>query len=155
MLKSLKEWLSSIVGENLKSVYGLIYIYETEDINHPQELQVIFETGLIKKISCSSNGSSLLIQDSPMIESDLGEYGKQVIKDISDMPVFDDVIGEELQDLEVINSEVEKGIVGLRFQFSNSKNIDILTLGDEISFYKSTPINIIEGEGISFQSISE
>lgn len=155
MLKSLKEWFSSIVGKNLKSVYGLIYIYETEDINHPQELQVIFETGLIKKISCSSNGSSLLIQDLPMIESDLGEYGKQLIKDISDMPVFVDVIGEELQNLEVINSEIEQSIVGLRFQFSNSKNIDILTLGDEISFYKSTPMNIIDEEGISFQSISE
>lgn len=155
MLKILKEWISSILGKKLKSVYGLIYIYETEDINHPQELKFIFETGLIKKISCASDGSTLLIQDTPIIESDLAEYGKQLIKDISDIPAFNDLIDEELHDIEIINSEIEQSIVGLKFQFSNSKVINILTLGDEISFYKNIPVNLIEDERLSFLSIKE
>lgn len=155
MLKDLKEWFSSISGKKLNYVYGLIYIYDSEDFSHPQELQVIFEMGLVKKISCSSDGSTLLLQDSPMVECDLGEYGKQVIKDISDISVFRNVIGEELQGLKVISSDVEQSIIGLSFHFSNSKFINILTIGDEISFYRNIPINIMEEEGINFLSIDE
>lgn len=90
-----------------------------------------------------------------MIESELGEYGKQLIRDISDMPPFERVIGEELHGLDIISSGVEQSVVGLRFKFSNSKKIDILTLGDEISFYEITPLKIIEEEGLSFLSIYE
>jgi len=155
MIEELKEWLSFIVGKKLKSVYGLIYFFAVGDTNHPQELQVVFEAAMIKKISCSSDGATMLIQDSPMIESELGEYGKQLIRDISDMPPFERVIGEELHGVDIITSGVEQGVVGLRFKFSNSKKIDILTLGDEISFYEMTPLKIIEEEGLSFLSIYE
>lgn len=50
MIEELKEWLSFIVGKKLESVCGLIYFFEVGDTNHPQELQVIFEAAVIKKL---------------------------------------------------------------------------------------------------------
>ncbi|VFS50799.1 hypothetical protein [Budvicia aquatica] len=71
-----REWGDSIIGKPLSSVYGLIHILDVEDIEHPQQLQFIFEGGSNRTISCASNGSALVLRDVAMVESDLGEYGK-------------------------------------------------------------------------------
>lgn len=154
MIKTLKKWFDNIVGKKLNFIYGLIYIYETKDIDHPQELQIIFDDKIIKKISCAPDGSSIRIDDSPMIGSDLGEYGKQSIIDISNIPIFHKAIGRTLENIEIIKSETEQCIVGVRFEFYDSIIINILTLGDEISYYNVIPSIIIKDERLVFISIS-
>jgi hypothetical protein len=154
MFQTIEEWFRSIIGKKLNAIYGLIYIYLTEDINHPQELQIIFENEITRKISCGSDGSTLRIDNSPMIESDLGEYGKQLIMDISNVPVFQQAVGEKLEKLEVIESKREQCIVGINLKFSNSIIINILTIGDEISYYTSIPLSIVEDEELIFLPIT-
>lgn len=44
-LTDVHEWGNSIVGKPLRSAYGLIHTLDIEDIEHPQQLQLIFEGG--------------------------------------------------------------------------------------------------------------
>lgn len=150
---NISEWGSSIIGKRFKSVWGLVYVLDVEDIEHPQALQIIFDGGLLKTISCASDGAKLLLRDVPMVESDLGEYGKQIIKDISINSIFGDAIDKELCRLSIIYSETEQGIIGLNFYFSNFVTINVINLGDEINIYGEIPKNILNEERISFTEV--
>ncbi|WP_145489887.1 hypothetical protein [Yersinia rohdei] len=150
LFDGIREWGNSIVGKQLKCVRGLIHILDVEDIEHPQQLLLIFEGGEGRVISCASDGSTLLLRDVAMVESDLGEYGKQVIKDISEMDSFSEIIGKELHSLSAVYSKSEECMIGLNFYFSGCGSINILNLGDEISIYKKIPEGILYEEGISF-----
>lgn len=45
LFDGIREWGNSIVGKQLKCVRGLIHILDVEDIEHPQQLLLIFEGG--------------------------------------------------------------------------------------------------------------
>lgn len=149
-LTDVHEWGNSIVGKPLRSAYGLIHTLDIEDIEHPQQLQLIFEGGGNGTISCASNGSALVLRDVAMVESDLGEYGKQIIKDLSGWHVFSGLINKELLSLSAIHSKTEEGVIGLAFYFNAYGNINIINLGDEINVYKHIPEDIQHEEDISF-----
>lgn len=153
LFNGIREWGDSIIGKPLKSVCGLIHTLDVEDIEHPKQLQIIFDKGGNRTISCSSDGSALLLHDVAMVESDLGEYGKQTIKDLSEKPVFSDLISKELCGLNVVYSETEECMIGLNFCFNNYGSVNIINLGDEINIYKEIPEDIQGEEGISFIQI--
>ncbi|NRN29310.1 hypothetical protein [Photorhabdus heterorhabditis] len=138
--KEAHDWGVGIIGNRLKSVQGLVYILHVEDIEHPQELLFEFEgAGVSRKISCSQDGSSLVVCNKPMLESDLGEYGKQIIKDISQHPIFNELIGRKLSRFNAIYSEIEQCVIGFNFIFYSYGQISLLNLGDEIYIYNDIP----------------
>jgi hypothetical protein len=138
--KESHDWGIGIIGNRLKSVQGLVYMLHVEDIEHPQELFFEFEgAGISRKISCGQDGSSLVVCNKPMIDGDLGEYGKQIIKDISQhsifniqYSIFNGLIGQKLSCFNAIYSEIEQCVIGFSFIFYNYGQISLLNLGDEI-----------------------
>uniref|UniRef100_UPI0036D7E049 hypothetical protein n=1 Tax=Photorhabdus sp. RM322S TaxID=3342825 RepID=UPI0036D7E049 len=152
--KEAHDWGMGIIGSRLKSVQGLVYMLHVEDIEHPQELFFEFEgADISRKISCGQDGSSLVVCSKPMIESDLGEYGKQIIKDISQHSIFNRLIGQKLSCFNAIYSEIEQCVIGFSFIFYNYGQISLLNLGDEIYIYNDIPECIFLEEKITLVKI--
>ncbi|WP_409308718.1 hypothetical protein [Pectobacterium sp. B1J-3] len=157
MIKSLgqyQKWASSVIDEHLLDVRGLIYVFDKPDFYHPQKLQFIFSnTEKLFSFMCSKDGSSLELTDSPIQESDLGEYGKEIIMDLSNITLFIDYIGKRLLEIYSIFSSVEDAFVGIKFVFEGDLNLIIVNLGDEINIFNSLPPLYEHDEGIKYQSL--
>lgn len=82
LIQQYRVWARRVLGKKLISVKGIIYIFETPDLEHPQLLQFnFFHANNATSFRCGKDGSSLELTDSPLQETDLGEYGKELIMD--------------------------------------------------------------------------
>ncbi|WP_436873936.1 hypothetical protein [Kosakonia sacchari] len=90
------EQARKIVGLRLNDIYGLIYVPETPDFSSPQQLQLIFSCKSESiTIKGGADGATLELFNSPMQESDLGEFGKQVIMNLSSFQQYKGYIAEK------------------------------------------------------------
>ncbi|ASN85818.1 hypothetical protein [Pectobacterium versatile] len=157
MIKSLgqyQKWASSVTNERLLDVRGLVYVFDKPDLYHPQKLQFIFSnTEKLFSFMCGKDGASLELTDSPIQESDLGEYGKEIIMDMSNVTLFIDYIGKQLLDVYSVFSSVEDACVGIKFVFEGDLNLIIVNFGDEINIFNSLPLSYEHDEGIKYQSL--
>ncbi|MBQ4769782.1 hypothetical protein F9U42_21885 [Pectobacterium versatile] len=157
MIKSLgqyQEWAGSVINERLLDVRGLIYVFDKPDFYHPQKLQFIFSnTEKLFSFMCGKDGASLELTDSPIQESDLGEYGKEMIIDMSNITLFIDYIGKQLLDIYSVFSLVEDACVGIKFVFEGDLNLIIVNFGDEINIFNSLASSYEHDEGIKYQSL--
>ncbi|GKW35878.1 hypothetical protein [Pectobacterium versatile] len=149
-----RKWVSSVINERLLGVRGLVYELDTPDFYRPQKLQFIFSnTEKLFSLMCSKDGSSLVLTDSPIQESDLGEYGKEVIMELSNITLFIDYIGKRLLEIYSIFSSVEDAFMGIKFVFEGDLNLIIVNFGDEINIFNSLPSSYEHDEGIKYQSL--
>lgn len=150
-LKKYHEWNRDVVGKKLLEVNGLIYVFETSDFDHPQQLQLVFaEAEKMEVMKCGKDGSVLELTDYPMQEKNLGEYGKELIFDISRRDPFVNFIGKTLLKVFLVFSTVEDAYIGMKLYFEDSLNLFILNIGDEINILESLPSSYEKSEGIKY-----
>ena len=147
-----KKWASYVIGERLLEVKGVIYFFETPDLEHPQQLQLIFSnTEKAFSFRCGKDGSTLELTDSPVQENDLGEYGKEIIMDISSSMSFVDCIGNPLLKVYSIFSSIEGAYIGVKLVFDGDLNLIVLNIGDEINIFGS--LSSCENDDIKYQEL--
>ena len=149
-----QKWISGCIGKELSVVKGLIYVFDAPDFNHPQQLQLVFgEGGEIAKFRCGSNGSRLEISYSPLKEKELGEYGKEVIIDLSGFPMFINCIGKILLKACLIYSLMEDDCVGIKLLFEGDYGLLIMNVGDEINVLDCFSLSYEQEEGLEYYEL--
>lgn len=141
----------NVVGQKLRNVNGLIYVYDVPDLGAPQQLELIF-FGENKNIAfkCGQDGASLELINSPMQENDLGEYGKEIIMDLSNSFLFQKVIGRKLCRFYMVYSEIEQKVIGTKLVFDEELTLVIVNLGDEIKVFDSLSMEYERDEKINY-----
>ncbi|MCO7263925.1 hypothetical protein [Dickeya zeae] len=149
-----QEWANHVVGERLSEVRGVIYFFENPDFEHPQQLQFIFSnTESITSFRCSKDGSTLEVTDFPAQGNDLGEYGKEVIMDVSNSRLFVDYIGKSLLKVHSIFSSIEDAYIGIKLVFESGLSLIVVNIGDELNISDSLSSSYEHGEGIKYQEL--
>lgn len=129
-LEQYQEWTSYVIGERLSGVKGVIYFFETPDLEHPQQLQLIFShTEKAVSFKCGKDGSTLELTDSLVQENDFGEYGKEIIMDLSSSMSFVDYIGKFLLTVYSIFSSVEDAYIGIKLVFEGGLDLIVVNIG--------------------------
>ena len=148
-----QEWVSHVIGKRLSGVRGLIYVFETPDFEHPQQLQFIFSnTEKIASFRCGRDGSTLEVTDFPVQGIDLGEYGKEVIMDVSNLPLFVDYIGKSLKVYSIFSS-VEDAYIGIKLVFESGLCLIAINVGDELNISDFLSSSYEHDEGIKYQEL--
>jgi len=102
---------------------------------------------------CGGDGASLELTSSPLLESDIGEYGNEGIVDISANEPFYECIGRKLAELHLIFSSVEDANIGVRFNFEDGEGFCVVNWGDEINIMKCLPDAFEKNEGVKYKVI--
>ncbi|MBA5235547.1 hypothetical protein H2Y54_03125 [Pectobacterium aroidearum] len=151
-LAQYQEWTSYVIGERLSGVKGVIHFFETPDLEHPQQLQLIFSrTEKAVSFRCGKDGSTLELTGSPVQENDLGEYGKEIIMDLSSSMSFVDYIGKFLLTVYSIFSSVEDAYIGIKLVFEGDMNLIVVNIGDEINIFDS--LSSCEKDDIKYKEL--
>ncbi|WP_024550141.1 hypothetical protein [Siccibacter turicensis] len=146
-----QELARNVVGRKLQNVNGLIYIYNVPDLGAPQQLQLVFFSENQSIVfRCGLDGASLELSDLPMQEKDLGEYGKEVIMDLSNSCFFQKFIGKILLQFYVIYSEIEQKLIGAKLFFNEGLTLVIINLGDEIKTFETLSMEYERDEKINY-----
>ncbi|RLM02085.1 hypothetical protein BIY27_25890 [Gibbsiella quercinecans] len=149
-----QEWANHVIGERLSGVRGLIYVFETPDFEHPQQLQFIFSnTESIASFRCGKDGSTLDVTDFPVQGNDLGEYGKEIIMDVSNSTFFVDYIGKSLLKAYSIFSSIEDSYIGIKLVFESGLSLIVVNVGDELNISDSLSSSYEHDEGIKYQEL--
>ena len=145
---------NNVVGQKLQNVNGLIYVYDVPDLGAPQQLELIF-LGENKNIAfkCGQDGASLELINSPMQEKDLGEYGKEIIMDLSNSSLFQEVIGKTLCRFYMVYSETEQKVIGTKLVFDDGLTLVIVNFGDEIKVFDSLSMDYERDEKINYVDV--
>ncbi|MGV7092155.1 hypothetical protein [Siccibacter turicensis] len=146
-----QELARNVIGRKIQNVNGLIYIYNVPDLGAPQQLQLVFFSENESIVfRCGLDGASLELSDLPMQEKDLGEYGKEVIMDLSNSCFFQKFIGKILLQFYVIYSEIEQKVIGAKLFFEEGLTLVIINLGDEIKLFDTLSMEYEREEKINY-----
>ncbi|YCH31507.1 hypothetical protein M1D48_05505 [Erwinia sp. D4-22] len=147
-------WARDVVGEKLLKVNGLIYFLKKPDLEHPQQIQLIFsKSERVYSLKCGKDGSTLELTDQPIRESDLGEYGKEVLINISHAYPFVNYIEKNLSKMFLMYSSIEESHVGIRLVFEGYLDLFIVNIGDEINIFESLPSSYERDQCIQYQDL--
>ncbi|BBA35855.1 uncharacterized protein sS8_3923 [Methylocaldum marinum] len=153
-LKKLIEWLNKIAGQRLTGVLALIYVYDDrEDNNSPQAIYLEFDNNLHGCVRCASDGESIEYDSNAPAEIDLGRYGNEILKYISNQGPWRECVGEKLNDSFVLIAD-NNVCMGVRLLFQSGKSVDIVNLGDELYVYDFLPESIVAEEHIETKRIN-
>lgn len=154
VLRGYQEWTRSVVGKKLLSVNGVIYSLENHDFSHPQQLQFVFsEVEDIESFKCGKDGSTLELTDLPLQGSDLDEYGKETVIDISHIYPIVNYLERLLLKVFLISSSLEDAFVGVKLVFEGELNLFIMNVGDEINMLESLSSSYEQDEGIKYKQL--
>lgn len=132
---STENWLKSLHGQEFRSVEALVYVYgDVENIEHPQAVSLKFSLSESNIIECDSDGDSIKVSRGNIVESDLEEFGREVIKDFSTHEIWSKFIGKRVSSSFLIES-VGQVKAGIGFEFEDGNSIYILNLGDELFIF--------------------
>lgn len=134
---STENWLKSLHGQEFRSVEALVYVYgDVENIEHPQAVSLKFSLSEPSIIECASDGDSIKVSRGEIVESNLEEFGSEIIKDFSTHEIWSNFIGKRVSSSFLFESagQVKTGI-GLEFE--DGKSIHILNLGDELFIFNN------------------
>ncbi|KAA5944823.1 hypothetical protein F3I27_14255 [Pantoea sp. Bo_2] len=154
IVKGYEEWTRSVVEKKLLRVNGVIYSLENHDYIHPQQLQLVFsEVEEMESFKCGKDGSTLELTDLPLQGSDLGEYGKETVVDISHIYPIVNYIGKILLKVFLMSSSLEDAFVGVKLVFEGELSLFIMNVGDEINMLESLSSSYEQDEGIKYQQL--
>jgi hypothetical protein len=149
-----QECAEIILGRKLLSVKGVIYVYGTPNYEYPQQLHFVFsKADAVLALECGRDGSSLDIADFQLQDKDLGEYGKEIVMDLSSDNRFASLIDKTLLQLFLIYSSVEDSYIGVKLIFNEGSELFVLNLGDELNVLKFLPDSFLLREGVIYYSI--
>ncbi|RKZ73073.1 MAG: hypothetical protein DRR16_33415 [Candidatus Parabeggiatoa sp. nov. 3] len=129
----LSEGLKLLLGKKLKKVIASIFSFEgVLNMESPQAVLLQFEDNRRLVFYPASDGVSLDCDHKTLSPLDLGEYGKEIIMEVSQLSLWQYALGEVLTEAYVIFSHVEENAVGIKMHFNNSSIIIIINCGDDI-----------------------
>lgn len=145
---------SGCYWKKFSGVKGLIYVLETPNFEHPQQLQFIFlQAEKVDGLKCGKDGSTLELTERYLQENDLGEFGKEIIVDISHIHPFMNYLEKTLLKVFLVFSSVEDAFIGIMLIFEDHLSLFIMNIGDEINILESLPSSYEQDEGIKYQQL--
>ena len=128
--------LKHLRGQEFRSVEALIFVYENvEETEHPQSLSFTFSLSKCCILECASDGEAIKFHQGHLVESDLAEFGRQVVRDISSEPAWGQYIGRKVHNAFVVELDSQI-IIGIGLKFDDESSLFILNFGDELFIVK-------------------
>jgi hypothetical protein len=106
------------------------------------------------KFKCSYDGSSINWQEGEPHESDMDEFGSQVVENLSESQLWQRVLNKVLVGAELLYSSIEDTFIGVKLSFDGGSSVSIINLGDELYVYQDIPEEVIIDQGITCSSIT-
>lgn len=141
------EYLNIFKSQILQNVKGLVYFTEDNiddkfDYTDIISYSLVFSDNILK-ISTSSDGFGLSVFiDDDLKDIDMQENGELKILELLNVNEFKVLVNEKI--LEIKKILYEDIQVGISFEFSRDKKVVFLNLGDDIYFYETLPLPLIE-----------
>lgn len=144
-MENMKIWAKKSFDKEIEAIYGLIYFLDGPDLDAPQRLQIKFSGSNEEyQFSCGRDGSTLVLERGWLINQDLGEYGKEIVMDISGAEPYSRYIGLSPNNFHSILSQDDNAIVGVRLSFNSNPDIFVINAGDELLFTNLNPFESSE-----------
>ncbi len=128
--------LDCLLGRRLIAVQKLVRA--NKESSAPLEIGLVFDDDFYGTFLCDADSSLAFFGDSisPLL---MGEYGDYIVEDIFRHPVFSKVMGRELMNAFLIESQVEKTLVGVKFVFSDNTGLNILNVAGKLNTFSRIP----------------
>lgn len=137
--------LREVVGYRLLSVIALLHTFEGEkDFSSPQELLLVFENNSQVRLRCDQDGESIIVDNEAPTESNLEEYGQNILYNYSNDNEIEFGIGKKVKQIELIVSD--NIVFGVSIFYDTACSLTLLNLGDELYVYDEFPKYIVEEE---------
>jgi hypothetical protein len=146
MLSECTNWLQSAIGKKLLRAKALMYVSLDETYIKPSEISLSFEELLEGKFFCASDGSSIAFSFEQLKPVSLGEYGKTNVYDLISDEKFSAVLGQEMQNVQMVRSKFERTICGIQFSFHSGSCLSVLNLGDDLYMFNEIPNDLMREE---------
>ncbi len=145
-MQNIKNLFNKTLSRRLLSVFVLTHAMDDEvDLSSIESLLLLFEDNYQLRIGCDLDGESILIDNKTPSESDMKEYGRNVLYNISSHEQIKSAIGETIDFIEVI---VEGDIMfGVSMRFNDFCCITAINLGNELYLYNDIPSKILAEGG--------
>ncbi len=128
---------------------GLIYVFGVHDFEHLQQLHFIFSnTEGEASFKCGKDASTLEVTKKPVKESNMGEYGREVVVDVSNTKNFFNYIGRCLLKTYSIFSLVENSYIGIKLVFESGLILIVIKVDGEINISESLSSSFEHDQGI-------
>lgn len=150
-MKNLSELLK--YSKYLSVARYVLHVFDgKENFNNPQSVFIEFDSTVGITIRCGSDGETMLLEEGSLnfVERDMGEFGKEVVKDVININPWKKACNSPMEHIFGIKSD--GFIIGYRFSFEVLE-INIVNFGDEIFIYEYFPEKIIIDERIVFENI--
>ncbi|MEK8018108.1 MAG: hypothetical protein VSS75_014635 [Candidatus Parabeggiatoa sp.] len=129
----LREGLKLLLGKKLEKVIASVFSFQgVFKMESPQAVLLQFEENHQLVFYPASDGVSLDCAHKTLSPLDLGQYGKEIILEVSQFSLWQYARCQVLKEAYVIFSHVEENAVGIKMHFNNSSIIIIINCGDDI-----------------------
>jgi hypothetical protein len=142
LLENMKEWAGQSIGKQIEAIFGLIYFLDGHHLDSPQRLQIKFSGSNDGcHFSCGKDGSTLVLERGLIINRDLGEYGKEMVMNISGTEPYSNYIMLAPSNFHSILSQDDNAIIGVKLSFNNNPDLFLINAGDELLFTNLNPFD--------------
>ena len=147
--------IAASFGHRLIAVQGAYYSdgQTTDSPTNPIEIMFSFEGCEDWKLKCAPDGESLLLEDSPIEDIDMQEYGKVLRINVSDKPPFVELTNNSLEEAFLLISQPEL-VVGIKLRFIYAPSLIIINVGDEIQVHEEIPSAIVSEKDFEIRRIN-
>jgi len=143
----LQEKLGKALGHTLRKIVGSMHRLGTEGRSDaPLCLWLFFETLPVFRLTGTSEGWGMQIDNTLPEPVDLGESGEIILCDISRSSIFGQGIGHALRAVWSVHSPPQGEMIGVRLDFGQSVKPLILNWGDELYVAEHYPADAREDE---------
>ncbi|MDK4741394.1 hypothetical protein PH547_21135 [Rhizobium sp. CNPSo 3464] len=154
MLSQYSSIALSAVDQTIDAVLAAVHSRgRLQNLVSPLSLSFAFRNQEHIRISCSSDGETIRIDEEVLNEFTLGEYGTIEAIDISTAPEFSKIVGNTINDINFLISEIGDRFVGLSIIFSNGTAVFIANIGDDLRYFDAPPETFMEEEKIRSVSV--
>lgn len=134
------------LGRPLKRVAASVYALEGKIYDGASELWLYFDGLPPLRLRGDPDGWRLLLDGMPPEPLDVAEMGELVVRDITLQSVFRAVKGMPLLAAWWVESNLDTGYVGLRFDFGAFVKPIVMNLGDQLYISHRYPHDMFAGE---------
>jgi len=150
----LRKGLKFLLGKPLKKVIASVFSYQgILNMESPQALLLQFEENHQLVFYPAPDGVSLDCGHKTLSPLNLGQYGQEIIQEISPLNFWQYALGQVLIEAYILFSHVEENAVGIKMYFNNSIII-IINCGDEMYVWDEEHFReVFKNENISEMNV--
>ncbi|HIE01762.1 MAG TPA: hypothetical protein EYP59_15995 [Thiotrichaceae bacterium] len=152
----LREGLKLLLGKPLKKVTASIFSYQgVLNMESPQAVSLQFEENHHLVFYTASDCVSLNCDHRTLSPWDFGEYGQEILLDISQFSLWQYALDQVLTEAYILFSHVEENAVGIKMHFK-SCIIIVVNCGDEMYVWDEEHFSdVFKNEKISEINVSQ